>query len=279
MKTLLLMLFSVIPMLFLYAQENHPCCKEDALTKFANFGKDISFVDVHNEPGDYKLTEEKGTMITFNTSDGKTGGGYEVKASTKTNKYLFLFHEWYGLNDYIKKECENWSAELGVNVIGIDLYDGKVAANNQEASQYVQSVDKERGLNIIAGVRDYAPSDAIFATMGWCFGGGWSNQASIFLEDRSKACVIYYGMPEEDTERLAKLTAPVLGIFASQDAKINSDIVKKFEENMNSLGKKVTTKTYDAVHGFANPSNPKHDVTATADAKATVTSFLNENFK
>jgi len=278
MKTLLLALFSIFPLLFLSAQENHSCCEEDAVTRFANFGKDMSFVAVHNEPGDFKLTDQKGTMITFSTPDGKTGGGYEVKAATPTNKYLFLFHEWYGLNDYIKQECEAWAVELGVNVIGIDLYDGKVAKNNEEASQYVQSVETQRGLDIIAGARDYAPSGAIFATMGWCFGGGWSNQAAILLGDKCKACVIYYGMPEDNTEKLAKLTAPVYGIFASQDAKINSEVVKKFEENMNSLGKKVTTKTYNAVHGFANPSNPKHDVAATADAKALVTAFLKNNF-
>lgn len=278
MKTLLLALFSIFPILFLNAQENHSCCDEDAVTKFSRLGKDRSFVAAHNEPGGFKLSNPQGTMITFNTPDGKTGNGYEVKAGTPTNKYLLVFHEWYGLNDYIKQECETWSAELGVNVIGIDLYDGKVATSNQEASQYVQSVQTQRGLDIIAGARDYAPADAIFATLGWCFGGGWSNQAAILLGDRCKACVIYYGMPEDNLEKLAKLTAPVYGIFALKDGHITQDIVKKFEENMNSIGKKVTIKTYDAAHGFANPSNPKHDVTATADAKALVTSFLKENF-
>jgi len=279
MKTLLILLFSIIPIFLVRAQENHSCCEEDAVTRFANFGKDLSFVAAHNEPGDFKLTNSHGAMITFNTPDGKTGGGYEVKAANPTNKYLFIFHEWYGLNDYIKQECDTWSAELGVNVIGIDLYDGKVATNNAEASQYVQSVETERGLNIIAGARDYAPKDAIFASLGWCFGGGWSCQAAILLGDRCKACVIYYGMPEDNKDKLAKLTAPVYGIFASRDAKINPDVVKKFEDNMKELGKTVTTKIYEGDHGFANPSNPKHDVAATADAKALVTSFLNENFK
>ncbi|MBS1494060.1 MAG: dienelactone hydrolase family protein [Bacteroidetes bacterium] len=279
MKTFLIVLFSILPMIFINAQENHSCCDEDAVTKFSRLGNDKNFVAVHNEPGGFKLTNPAGTMITFNTPDGKTGNGYEVKASTPTNKYLLVFHEWYGLNDYIKQECESWAADLGVNVIGVDLYDGKVAKNNQEASQYVQSVETERGLNVIAGARDYAPADAIFGTIGWCFGGGWSCQAAILLGDRCKACVMYYGMPEENLDRLAKLTAPVYGIFALQDAHINQDIVKKFEANMNSLGKKITTKSYDAVHGFANPSNPKHDAAATADARALVTAFFNENFK
>jgi carboxymethylenebutenolidase len=33
-------------------------------------------------------------------------------------------------------------------------------------------------------------------------------------------------------------------------------VVKKFEENMKAAGKKLIVKTYDADHGFANPSNP-----------------------
>jgi carboxymethylenebutenolidase len=278
MKKLFFLLFSFIPMLFISAQD-HSCCDENAVMKFSRLGSDPSFVAAHNEPGGFKLQNPQGTMISFPTSDGQTGYGYEVLASSPTNKYLLLFHEWYGINDYIKQECENWSSELGVNVIGVDLYDGKVATSNAEASQYVQSVKYERGVNIINGAVAYAPSDAIFATIGWCFGGGWSCQASIILEDKSKACVMYYGMPEEDKNKLTKLTAPVFGVFASKDNHITPEIVSKFEENMASLGKKVTVKFYDAVHGFANPSNPKHDEAATKDARALVTAFLNENFK
>ena len=84
-------------------------------------------------------------------------------------------------NDYIKKEAEEVAVTLGVNVLAIDLYDGKVATNNEEASKYVQSVVNSRAVNIILGARDYAGSGAVFATYGWCFGGAWSNQAAIEL--------------------------------------------------------------------------------------------------
>jgi carboxymethylenebutenolidase len=33
---------------------------------------------------------------------------------------------------------------------------------------------------------------------------------------------------------------------------------------------------YDAVHGFANPSNPKHDPVATADAYKLSLNYLKE---
>ncbi len=284
MKSLIIFLLLLTPMIFTNAQSQEPsCCSENAIMKFSGFANDKQFVAVHNEPGDFKLKDGSGAMIVFNTPDGLTGNGYEVKSETPTNKYLFLFHEWYGLNDYIKNECEYWSKELGVNTIGVDLYDGKLATNNEEAAKYIQEMNVTRGENIIAGARNYAEgnseSKAIFATLGWCFGGGWSCQASILLEDKSKACVIYYGMPEENTDRLAKLTAPILGIFASKDQKINAEVVKNFEDNMKSLGRNIVTKTYEAEHGFANPSGQRFNSEATADAKSLTSEFLKGNFK
>jgi carboxymethylenebutenolidase len=184
------------------------------------------------------------------------------------------------LNDYIKKESEEIATTLGnVNVLAIDLYDGKVATNNDEAVRYVQSVTNDRAIAIINGAKDYAGSSAVFATMGWCFGGSWSNQAAIELGSRCTACVMYYGMPEQNKDRLAKLKAPVLGIFAKQDKKITAEITNKFEEDLKSFGIPVTLYHYDAVHGFANPSNPKHDASATKDAKEKTYAFLKDKLK
>jgi carboxymethylenebutenolidase len=246
----------------------------------ASFSNDKEFRDAHPTPLAFTLMNGTGAMVTFKTSDGTDGMGYEVKASSPTNNWVFLFHEWYGLNDYIKKEAEEVASTLGnVNVLAIDLYDGKVAANNEEASKYVQSVVNTRAVNIILGARDYAGSSAVFATYGWCFGGAWSNQAAIELGERCKACVIYYGTPEQNTERLAKLKAPVLGIFAGQDKKITPEVAAKFEADLKSLNIPASIHIYDAVHGFANPSNPKHDAAATKDAKEKTYSFLKENLK
>lgn len=245
----------------------------------ASFSNDKEFRDAHPTPLAFTLMNGTGTMVTFKTSDGTDGMGYEVKSATPTNNWVFVFHEWYGLNDYIKRESEEISSTLGVNVLAIDLYDGKVATNNEEASKYVQSVVNSRAVNIILGARDYAGTSATFATLGWCFGGAWSNQAAIELGDRCAACVMYYGMPEQNTDRLAKQKAPVLGIFAGQDQKITPDVVAKFEADLKSVGIPASIYSYDAVHGFANPSNPKHDATATKDAKEKTYTFLKDKLK
>ncbi|HEY3251628.1 MAG TPA: dienelactone hydrolase family protein [Ignavibacteria bacterium] len=257
------------------------CCEESSATEImASFGDDENFRNLHPEPLPFQLTDGKGQMVTFKVKDGADGNAYEVKASIPTNNWVLVFHEWYGLNDYIKKESEEIASTLGnVNVLAVDLYDGKVATNNEEASKYVKEVDKTRAINIINGAKDYAGSTASFATIGWCFGGAWSNQAAIELGPSCKACVIYYGMPEQNLERLAKLKAPVLGIFALKDQNITPEIVAKFEENLKSLNIPVEIHSYDAVHAFANPSNPKHDPDATKDAKEKTYAFLKDKLK
>ncbi|MBE2216571.1 MAG: dienelactone hydrolase family protein [Ignavibacteria bacterium] len=305
MKTLLLSLIFIFTFMNISYSQKHDCCEEETTATekkpkpecceevkgttgsditapniMAMFGNDESFKNEHPQPLAFTLADGKGKMITYKTSDGVDANGYEVKADNPTNNWVFLFHEWYGLNDYIKRESEEVASTLGnVNVLAIDLYDGKVATNNDEAVKYVQSVTNDRALVIINGAKDYAGSDAVFATYGWCFGGSWSNQAAIELGDKCKACVIYYGMPEQNPDRLAKLKAPVLGIFAKQDGRITPEVAGKFESDLKSLNIPATIIIYDAGHGFANPSNPKHDVTATTDAKEKTYVFLRERMK
>jgi len=66
----------------------------------------------------------------------------------------------------------------------------------------------------------------------------------------------------------------VLGIFAVRDGWITPAKVKEFEVTMKKASKRITVKMYDADHAFANPSNPKFDKTATADAHKHVVEFL-----
>jgi carboxymethylenebutenolidase len=85
---------------------------------------------------------------------------------------------------------------------------------------------------------------------------------------------MYYGMPELDVAKLKSLNGPVLGIFGKKDGWINPEKVKEFEAAMKKASKKLTVKMYDADHAFANPSNPKFDKVASADAHAAAVSFL-----
>jgi len=264
-----------------FGQQKMSCCTKpttEATTQFAMLGSNKDFQMKHDNPLPFTLQNQAGKMVTFKTPDGKTGNAYEIKAPKKTDNYLLVIHEWWGLNDYIKQEAERLAKELGnVNVLALDLYDGKVAADREAAVKYVQSVTPERGKAIVNGAIAYAGPDPDIATIGWCFGGSWSLQAAIEAGAKAEAAVIYYGMPERNVEQLKKLKAPVLGIFAKQDGSITPEIVIDFEQKMKQLGKDVTIKMYDAVHAFANPSNPKYDKQATEDAHKLAIAFLKKH--
>jgi carboxymethylenebutenolidase len=234
--------------------------KPSATEEFNLLAMDKNFVNEHDEPLAFAFAGS-GQKLIFQTPDGKEGSGWEFKAKKKSNRYIFVIHEWWGLNDYIKQEAENIFNALGteMNVIALDLYDGQVANTREDAMKYMQSVKAERAQAIIKGAANYVGKKAKIGTVGWCFGGGWSLQASLLLGKQAKACVIYYGMPEKDVEKLKTLNPDVLGIFASQEQFISPKIVAEFEENMKKAGKKITLKNYEADHGFANPSNPKHN--------------------
>lgn len=280
-KTALTCVIFLLTLPLAFAQEKMSCCMKpasEATAQFAMLGSDKNFQMKHENPLPFTLQNPIGKMVTFKTPDGKTGQAYAIKAAKQTDDYLLVFHEWWGLNDYIKQEAERLSKEFGnTNVLAIDLYDGNVAATREQATQYMQVVTTERAHAIINGAIAHAGKDPDIATIGWCFGGSWSLQAAILAGDKAEAAVMYYGMPERDVERLKKLEAPVLGIFAAQDNSITPAIVKEFEQKMKQADQKVTIKMYDAVHAFANPSNPKYDKQAAEEAHKIAVAFLKEH--
>ncbi|MBC8046321.1 MAG: dienelactone hydrolase family protein [Fimbriimonadaceae bacterium] len=130
MKKLFLILFACFNFLFVYAQTKS-CCFSSTET-FASFSNDIAFVNKHAEPDPFFYIEQKGEMITFSASDGKDAKAYVIRAKENTNKYLLVFHEWWGLNDYIKQMSDKLFTDIeNVNVIAVDLYDGNVTTNRQ----------------------------------------------------------------------------------------------------------------------------------------------------
>jgi carboxymethylenebutenolidase len=246
----------------------------EGMTQFAD---DEAFKEAHALPGELQF-EGKGEMIRFATPDGQEGGAYALMPAAASDKYLFVIHEWWGLNDHIKAEAERLFAELGdVNVLALDMYDGKSTADRDEAGKLMQAVKEERARAIVQGAIAKAGPEARIGTIGWCFGGGWSLNASIMAGPLGAACVMYYGMPVQQAQELAALQAPILGIFASEDGWITPEVAQKFENLAKASGKRIETLMFEAEHAFANPSNPQFDQEATQQAHEAAVAFLKEH--
>lgn len=263
--------------LSLMAQDDIVLCHNPATESFALFATNQDFNATHKEPLPYVHKSEDGKIVTFPTPDGQTASAFALKSKAPSQNYLFVIHEWWGLNDQIKRQAEKMFNDIeDLNVLALDLYDGRVTASREEAGQFMRQVKTERAQAIIKGALAYAGKNARIATVGWCFGGGWSLQASLLASEEGKAagCIIYYGMPEKSVDRLKDLNCDVLGIFATQDQWITPQVVENFEKNMDQAGKKLEIRNYEAKHAFANPSNPQHDEVATENAYQHTLKFL-----
>jgi carboxymethylenebutenolidase len=233
------------------------------------------FAQLHENPKYFKLENALGKPVSFKSPDGMDAQGYFIPAKKKSNKWLFVIQEFWGLNDYIKKEADTYYTELdNVNVLALDMYDGKVSTNRDSASAYMRAAKPERLENIIKGGLGYAGSNAKIYTVGWCFGGGWSLQATILAGKQAAGCIMYYGRPETNIEKLKTINCDVIGFFGNQDKGINPEAVNTFEKNMKDAGKNISVYRYDAGHGFANPSNPVYNKEATEDSHKKAIAFL-----
>lgn len=266
-----------------FSQGDITVCHTPATEKFAMFASNKDFNAAHLSPRQYvHVSTEGGKMIKFKTPDGKEANGYLLQAKKRTNNWVFVIQEWWGLNDNVKRQSEDLFKDLGnVNVLALDMYDGKIATDKETAGQYMQQFKQERGNAIFEGAINYVGPSARIGTVGWCFGGGQSLLAALAAGKQAVACVIYYGMPVDDVQVLKNLNAQVLGIFGKQDQWINQDVVKKFEDNMKAAGKDLVVFSYDADHGFANPSNPlgAYNEKAYKDAYRNTVDFFSARLK
>jgi carboxymethylenebutenolidase len=282
MKKLLLLITIILSGALAFGQNRGPvaCCYPSATQRFASLASDKKFIMAHRNPAPFHFQSTIGKAITYKTPDGKTADAYELKAKRPTNNYLLVVHEYFGLNDYIKQESEKLYNDLGnVNVIALDLYDGKVTADRSEAGKLMQAVKEDRAQAIIKGAIAYIGPKAHIATIGWCFGGGWSLQSTLLAGKQAVGCVMYYGMPEQDVNRLKTLNTDVLGLFGNKDQWINPKVVAAFTDNMEKAGKKLTVYHYDADHAFANPSGPNYNSEASKEAYAHTIAFLKPRLK
>ena len=217
---------------------------------------------------------------TLETVGVTTPGGRKVSAAlavpAKTPAPgVLLVHEWWGLNDQIKTMAAELAKE-GFLALAVDLYEGKVATDPTTAETLMKAVDPAKAIETldvwVAWLKQDSRSTGKVGTVGWCFGGGWSLNASI--ANPVDATVIYYGRVDRDADDLKGLKGPVLGQFAEQDQWINHDMVGGFEKNMAAAGKSLEVHWYDANHAFANPTGDNYRQPAAELAWSRTLDFL-----
>lgn len=251
----------------------------------AEFLSDPSFLAIHLTPAKINFKPKSGKMVSLPIAGEKPLTGFYVPPTEGNRSAIVMIHEFWGLNDHIKKTAEMLHDKTGYAVIALDMYDGKIATTAQDAGKLMSGMDLARGKSIVkttvAGLKSGALgfSARSIGTIGYCFGGGWSFQTAVQGGKNVNACVIYYGAPDMSPAALDAVKAPVLFVHPKQDRWINDKLVGDFKSAMGKLKKEVTVLDYDTDHAFANPSNPRYDVKSADDALAKSLAFFKKNLK
>jgi carboxymethylenebutenolidase len=196
---------------------------------------------------------------------------------------VIVIQEGWGLNDNIRAMARRLAAE-GYVALAVDLYEGQVAEESARARE-LMSAAMERAESLEDNLRQahrYLGEQGAesIGVIGWCFGGGWSLRTALLLPDEIDATVIYYGRLVTDSEQLAALESPILGLFGSEDQGIPLESVREFESVLESLGKDAAIHVYEgANHAFANPSGTRYNADAAEDAWKKTLEFFTANLK
>ena len=225
------------------------------------------------------FNESVGEMVNFTIPGEHPGNAYLIKAETASNNWLFVYHDRWGLSSDVKEEAYNlWKDLENVNVLAIDLYDGKVAKSSGQAMRFLMSSQYNRNISIIKGAINYAGANAKIGSLGWSAGGAWSLQTAIYAGEKEVACVVYYGMPEYDVNKLKLIQTDVLAIFADMDTWITPGLVNKFQSQMDEAGKELREIEYKGSGGFADKNSDKYNYENAENAYAQVLEYLNSKY-
>jgi carboxymethylenebutenolidase len=197
---------------------------------------------------------------------------------------LIVIHEWWGLNDWVKQQAQQFADE-GYVALAVDLYRGKVATDSETAHELMRGLPQDRGIRSLTAAAAWLSQQPNvdphrIGAIGWCMGGGYAAQLAM-ADPTLNTVIINYGALPTDQTALQQIHAAVLGNFGGLDQGITPDDVHAFAAAMQSLGKPVDVKIYaDAGHAFQNPSNATgYRAADTQDAQARYQRFLADHLR
>ena len=208
----------------------------------------------------------KTETLNLNTSRGATTAHVALPENDSAAAVI-LIQEWWGINDHIRDIAGRYANERYL-CLAPDLYRGKLAKNTEEASQMMQALAIDDGIETIH--QTIAEAKAKYKVQklgitGYCMGGTFALRAASEIKELAAAAPFYGDIPEEDV--LKDLTVPTLFIAGARDKWINPEKVAQLKDAARKYNLPVEVLSYDADHAFFNNTRPEvYDAEAAADA-------------
>jgi carboxymethylenebutenolidase len=208
-----------------------------------------------SEHDDEIITED----ITYPGADGLVKG-YLAKPKGK-GKYgtVVVIHENRGLNPHIQ-DVTRRVAKAGYIALAPDALSasGGTPANEDEARTLIGKLDPATNLsNFIKALdylRNYKNSNKKTGVVGFCWGGGLTNQLVVH-DPNLNVAVAFYGK-QPDAAEVKNIKAFVQLHYGGLDERINAGI-PAYEEALKAAGIKYQLYIYpDVQHSFHNDTAP-----------------------
>jgi len=222
-------------------------------------------------------------MVSFARNGEQTDGYLALPAGGGRHPGVIVIQEWWGLVPHIKDVADRFARE-GFAALAPDLYHGRATSEPDEAGKLMMALRLDEAAKDLDGAVRYllaheATSGQKAGIIGFCMGGGLSLYEACHNAEAIGACVDFYGVFEGSDSQLDRLQAPLLGIFAENDAWAPPEQVRALKARLDELGKRSEVHIYpNADHGFFNDSTPAgYKADAAQDAWKRTLAFFREH--
>ena len=196
---------------------------------------------------------------------------------------VIVIHENRGLNPHTEDVARRLAAE-GYWAIAPDALStlGGTPSNPDEIRPLFQKLEAQANIkNFVAAVqylKTNPQSTGKVGCMGFCWGGGVTNQVAVHSPDLAAAVPFYGAQPA--AADVPKIKAAMLIHYAGQDERINAGI-PAFEEALKKAGIEYKIFMYEgAQHAFFNDSNAaRHNKDAAQSAWQRTLEFFKAKLK
>jgi carboxymethylenebutenolidase len=192
---------------------------------------------------------------------------------------VLVIHENRGLTPHIRDVTER-VAEKGFVAVAPDALSpvGGTPEDIDEARSQIQQLDTTSTItNFVAAVKylkTHPHTTGKVGVMGFCWGGGMTNQVAVNSTD-IQAAVPFYGR-QPASEDVPKIKASLLIHYASHDERINAGI-PAFEAALKDSAIEYNIFMYDGTqHAFFNDTGPRYNEAAAKLAWDRTITFLKQ---
>ncbi len=218
-----------------------------------------------------------GQRIEYTANGGKANGYLSRPDGGGNGKGIIVIQEWWGLVPHIEDVTDRF-AKLGYVALAPDLWDGKKAANQDEAGRLYMALNIDDVAKKLRGaasaLREHGASGKV-GVIGFCMGGILAIYAAGAQPDDIGAAIDFYGGHPNVTPAFDKIKAPVMMVLGEKDTSVTPESGRKMKQAIEAAGGSVELHVYPAGHAFFNDSRPEvHDPASSADAWQKVQDFL-----